>query len=114
MDLDIRMANERFKEFLPAGRDLQMNKDNDFMTRSEILAISYIGPRVSTFHDKLDKVLTRFGWDQEEEILDSQTKRIYIKLKRDGLISPSEQGKKLLEKREAEKASQAGLRDINI
>lgn len=114
MDLDIRMARERFKEFLPEGRGLEMIKDLDIMTVTEHLMVSYKIPKVPSFNEKLDTVLIRFGWKLLEERLDISPERIYITFERDQLTPPQEQGKKLIAEREAKKEKTAGLREINI
>jgi hypothetical protein len=114
MDIDIKMAEHRFQEFLPEGRNLQMITDRDLLTCSEKLIVLYDGPKVESFNTKLDNVLIRFGWDLEEVGVDSKTKQVYIKLTRDFLIDPQVQGKRLIEARLAEKPNQTGLRDIRI
>ena len=114
MDLDIKMAEHRFQEFLPGDRNLQMLTDKELLTMQETLIVLYDGPKVESFNTKLDTVLIRFGWDLIEQGVDSQTKQVYIKFTRDSLTDPQEQGQRLIEARKAEKPNQAGLREIKI
>ena len=114
MDLNIQIARDRFLEFLPGDRGLVMKTEHDILTRMDNLIVDYDGPKVQSFHDKLDNVLIRFGWKLLEERLDISPERIYIVFERDSLADPGVQGDRLIEEREAKKTKNVGLRDIDI
>ena len=81
-ELDLKVAERRFGEFVGVNRDVRIHKSFDSFKIEDTARLSYIAPSEKDFNDRVTTILGKFGWKLESEDISNETKRIELKFTR--------------------------------